>query len=203
MRLLWKSLRLTTVEGKEHLERAILEKDRIIPCCWHQRLFGCVTYLAAIPAMRLGLLISPSRDGELIAQIARPLNTKIIRGSANRTGAQSMRELHVQMTKHGISPIIHPDGPTGPAGHFKEGVVLLAQWTGGRFLPMSYAVDRYWQLKSWDRLIIPKPFARLAIAFGPLQTVDRRLKGEALDETRKQIGRILDELDEQAQSAFS
>src|SRR5262249_22097648 len=108
-------------------------------------------------------------------------------------------DLHQAISKDGVSPIVHPDGPRGPAREFKPGTLMLAQWSGAPLLPLAYAADRYWQLKSWDRLMIPKPFARIAIAIGPAHAITRGMNAAAQEGVRADIERSLTQLIEDAE----
>jgi lysophospholipid acyltransferase (LPLAT)-like uncharacterized protein len=89
-----------------------------------------------------------------------------------------------------------PDGPHGPAYSAKLGVVVLAQMTGAPLLPISFAVDRRWRLGSWDRLIIPKPFARVRMAVGEPITVQRASSSNDLEGYRQRLEESLNELGE-------
>lgn len=185
VRLLQASLRIEQIIGAEHLQPLLARGNAIIPCCWHQRLFFCVAYLLEQRAHGLnpGFLISPSRDGELTSRVVRRFGASTIRGSANRTGAKALRELYMTV-KNGVSPISHPDGPHGPPYQAKQGSLMLAQITGAPLLPMAYSVDRYWQLGSWDRLLIPKPFARVTLVVGAPQHVGKK---DALEDATKRL----------------
>lgn len=195
-RLLFASCRVKHIEGREHLEAIIHSGRPALLCCWHQRLSFCVAHLLAARAHGLepAFLVSPSRDGELIERVVAGLGARVMRGSANRTGARALRELYNTM-RAGASPIIHPDGPHGPAHAAKSGSLLLAQMTGAPMLPMSFAADRYWQLGSWDRLIIPRPFARITLCIGPPLMVARH---DHIDARARVLADQLDALDARA-----
>ena len=195
-RLLRASWRIEHVAGETHLSALLDEQRAFLPCCWHQRLTGCVSYLleARARGLRPGFLVSPSRDGELTARLVTGLGATVVRGSATRTGARALRALYVTL-REGISPIIHPDGPHGPANRVKSGTVMLAQMTRAPLLPLAFSADRYWQLKSWDRVIIPKPFARVTLVIGAPQSIAR---GEDLDSRAAALGDQLDTLSAEA-----
>jgi lysophospholipid acyltransferase (LPLAT)-like uncharacterized protein len=61
---------------------------------------------------------------------------------------------------------ITPDGPKGPARKYAPGALIAAQRSGAAILPVVAVADRAWHLKSWDRFMIPKPFARITVAYG-------------------------------------
>lgn len=198
-RLLLASCRIQRVSGDERLTALIEDGQAFLPCCWHQRLSVTVAYLlrAKTRGLRPGFLVSPSRDGEIVARVVDGMGASIIRGSATRTGARAMRDLYGVM-KTGISPIIHPDGPHGPAFVAKPGTLMLAQMTQAALLPMAFSADRYWQLGSWDRLIVPKPFARVAIVIGEPLTLTRGDNIEAAaDELRQRLDALTHEADRQ------
>lgn len=139
----------------------------MLPCFWHQQILYCVYYLidAMSHGFKAGFLISPSKDGDIGARIFEFLDVPFIRGSSSSSGASSLRDIYLAV-KQGLSIATPPDGPLGPARVFKEGWVNLSRLTGAPMLPMAYAADRYWTLNTWDRLMIPKPFARIVVAIG-------------------------------------
>lgn len=192
--------RVEVVRGQAHLDAA-LARGTVIPCAWHQRLFVSGIFLAKLKSRGLhaGFLISPSREGEFIARVARAHGTAVMRGSSNRTG----REAIVAMRRgldNGISPMVFADGPKGPRGQFKPGAVVLSHRTGMPLLPVACAIDRYWSLRTWDATRIPKPFARFKVALGPLRTTERAPQ-EAATETTEALATELDELTEYADRA--
>lgn len=184
-RALLASCRLQAVHGRDHLDALVAADRAMLLCCWHQRLTYVVGWLlsARRNGLRPGFLVSPSRDGELIAAVVGGLGATVLRGSANRTGARAFRDMYATL-KNGVSPIIAVDGPHGPAGTVKAGTAMLAQATRAPLLPVSFTADRYWQLKSWDRMIIPKPFARVTIHIGSPVIAER-------DETAVSIAEAL------------
>ena len=195
-RALLASWRIQQVSGEAYLWQAIDSGRALMPCCWHQRLSASVGYLlkAQSRGLKPGFLVSPSRDGEITARVVEGMGAHIIRGSATRTGARAMRDLYGVM-KTGVAPIIHPDGPHGPGFVTKPGTLMLAQMTQATLLPLSFSADRYWQLDSWDRVIIPKPFARVTITIGEPVTVAR---GESVEAAAESLGSQLDALTREA-----
>ncbi len=106
--------------------------------------------------------------------MVRRIGGGVIRGSSSHTGARSLRDYYQALVKENLSPVITPDGPTGPRFKFKPGAILLAQMSGRPMLPMAYAASRAWLVK-WDKFVIPVPFARIVIAIGAASSTFRGL----------------------------
>jgi lysophospholipid acyltransferase (LPLAT)-like uncharacterized protein len=112
------------------------------------------------------VLVSKHGDGELIARILQGLGYHVARGSTTRGGASAIRSLLAASEGKGDIGIT-PDGPKGPAHRVHPGCVYLAARSGRPLLPLAVACDAAWQLSSWDRFQIPKPFSRLCVASAP------------------------------------
>ncbi|MEO7932082.1 MAG: lysophospholipid acyltransferase family protein [Chthoniobacterales bacterium] len=134
---------------------------------WHNRILGLV--IAGFP--RTGLvpmtvLTSPSRDGELLAQVMHQFGLQSVRGSSKKRGAAALLELREHF-RAGRTLIITPDGPRGPIYTLSPGVLLLAQKTGAPILKTHVAFSNSRRLKSWDRFHIPLPFSKVTIRIEP------------------------------------
>jgi lysophospholipid acyltransferase (LPLAT)-like uncharacterized protein len=100
-----------------------------------------------------------------------------------------------------LSPAITPDGPRGPAWKFKPGAILLAQLSQRPMIPMAYAASRAWKIQ-WDRFVIPKPFARVAVAVGEPVYVPRGLDAAGLARFQTEMEQRLHGLFQQARTAL-
>jgi lysophospholipid acyltransferase (LPLAT)-like uncharacterized protein len=203
----WRSCRIVRVVGVENLEAALAAAPSMLPCYWHQHELFCARYLLLqMPrGLKLGFLISPSVDGEVPAAIARRLGAQVIRGSSTRTGAKALRDYYQLLVREGVSPVITPDGPTGPARQFKPGGLLLAQISGRPLLPMAFAASSAWHF-GWDQFVLPRPGSRIAIAIGAPLSVDRSValgQGEVLAQWQRRLEQELNRLSRQAQAALS
>lgn len=170
---------------------------------WHDRAVLSVPFLLRHLHRRgvpLTLLASQSRDGEIIARMVQSWGVDVVRGSSSRGGRQALRQVHRAITKARSSPVVVPDGPRGPAYELKLGVLVLAQATGAPIQPLGFAASRAWRLRSWDRLIVPKPFARVAIVFGESESVPPKLVGDAQETERRRIEAVLDAVTNRAES---
>ncbi|HZU21680.1 MAG TPA: lysophospholipid acyltransferase family protein [Terriglobales bacterium] len=128
----------------------------MIYCMWHR----CVLASAYVFRNRaLRVMISRSFDGELIARTVGRLGYVPVRGSSSRGGAGALLEFREQL-KNGASVVFTADGPRGPRYVAKPGPVLLARDSGVPIIAFHVAIEDAWIVRSWDALIIPKPFSR-------------------------------------------
>jgi lysophospholipid acyltransferase (LPLAT)-like uncharacterized protein len=111
-------------------------------------------------------LISSHRDGELIAQVAHRLGYRSVRGSTSRGGGRALLGMVRELVSR-REVAVTPDGPRGPAEKFASGALVAAQRAGAWIIPVAATADRAWRLRSWDRFMVPKPFARVMVAYGP------------------------------------
>ena len=142
---------------------------QMLPLLWHHREQG------------VAILISEHRDGELIARAAASLGYGLIRGSTTRGADRALISL-VRELKSGHEVAITPDGPRGPSQSFAPGALVAAQRSDSFILPVAASADRAWRLGSWDRFMIPKPFARVTIAYATPTKVAATSSRAAADE---------------------
>lgn len=165
--LLIKLLSLT-VSWREVVGRSEQPTTGVIVAFWHGRMLLMPSVYRMIWRGRTNppyMLISQHGDGRLIAWAIKLLGFFSVAGSSTRGGRRALLEL-IRKGRSGADLGFTPDGPRGPRYVCKDGVVLVAQKTGLPVYPMAYAVDRRWQLASWDGMIIPKPFARAVAIVG-------------------------------------
>jgi lysophospholipid acyltransferase (LPLAT)-like uncharacterized protein len=181
IRLVWRSSRVVSVQGTEHITEALARAPSFIPVYWHQHQLFCVKHLLSLRPLgvKLGFLISPSVDGELGAMLVRSLGAEVIRGSSTHTGARALRDYYQALSHDNVSPAITPDGPRGPPWKFKPGAILLAQLSQRPIIPMAYAASRAWKIK-WDSFVLPKPLARISIMVGEPVYVPKGLDAAGL-----------------------
>jgi lysophospholipid acyltransferase (LPLAT)-like uncharacterized protein len=117
-------------------------------------------------------LASRSADGEYITRVLQHWGFSVVRGSSSSGGDTAFRDL-VRRVRAGHSVAVTPDGPRGPRERLKPGVLQLAQMTGAPLVPLAAAATRAWWFVSWDRFLVPQPFARLHVAYGEPIFVDR------------------------------
>ncbi len=122
--------------------------------------------LGARPAGRLVAPVSTSPDGRLQEVVLRRIGIDGVRGSRGHGGAAALRGL-VRALRKGAVALMAVDGPSGPRGQVKPGVVYLAQRTGLPVWPVAVAVKRGRRLRrAWDRYLLPRPFTRTVVLVG-------------------------------------
>ena len=126
----------------------------------------------------------------------------MVRGSVTRGAVAGFKRLLAEY-RNGYSLAVVPDGPRGPRYAAKPGVIHLARATGAPVFPVTFAASRAAHLRSWDRLIIPLPFARVAIVFGQPLYVDRHAAEEQLEECSCTLEARLNELGRAAESKLA
>ncbi|RME58598.1 MAG: DUF374 domain-containing protein, partial [Candidatus Dadabacteria bacterium] len=145
-------------------------KGSFIYLLWHNQqvlgALGVVKMLRRKERNCLSVLISRHRDGRLIAVAIRVLGLFSVAGSSTRGGVKSLLRMYREILREGRSIVITPDGPRGPIYQVKEGALYLAAKTGTAIVPLGYAVSKFWRLKSWDELVVPKPFSEISVCIG-------------------------------------
>ena len=174
------------------IEKNVLKKKQVpIYASWHQRFFPGITLFAA--RKPIAIMISQSRDGELISKIVNRLGWRSVRGSSSRGGRDALREIKTLVHKgYKVGHIV--DGPRGPLGIVKPGLLLIAQISGAPIIPTITSAERKWVFNSWDRFVIPKPFSRVIFRFGDEIYVPIKLQGTAFEEKRFSIENTLKKL---------
>jgi lysophospholipid acyltransferase (LPLAT)-like uncharacterized protein len=161
IRLLALTWRVNTVNA-ETLASARGPGRPVVFAFWHSHI---VPLLHAHRRENITVLVSEHRDGEIIARIAAGFGFPSVRGSTSRGAVRSLLAL-VRVVRAGGDVGVTPDGPRGPARSFAPGVLLVAQRAGAPLVTIAAHASRAWRLKTWDRFVIPKPFATISVAYG-------------------------------------
>jgi lysophospholipid acyltransferase (LPLAT)-like uncharacterized protein len=177
IRLLAMTWRMRVVNGEE-VRAARASGQRVIFTLWHGELLPLLWHHRK---EGVAVVISEHRDGEIIAQIAERLGYATVRGSSSRGGGRALIGL-IRALQEGRDGAVTPDGPRGPAHVFAAGAAIASQRTGVPLLPIRASATRAWRLKSWDRFLVPKPFATVRVTYGPLTAVDAATPREAAEQ---------------------
>jgi lysophospholipid acyltransferase (LPLAT)-like uncharacterized protein len=161
VKALARSWRITTVHeerwrpifdaGRPHV--FLLWHEALLPLLWQHR------------HQAIAIVVSEARDGQYLVDFASSLGYRAVRGSSTRGAARALLGA-VRELQAGRAVAFTPDGPQGPRRELKPGVVAAAQRSGAIVVPLHAEASRSWRLHSWDRLLIPKPGARVRIIYG-------------------------------------
>lgn len=138
-----------------------------IGAVWHNRLLIAPLVLRRfLPNRRGAALISASRDGAWIAALVEKVGFDVVRGSSSRQGVTAILQM-ADVLASGRDVVIAPDGPRGPVYQLGPGIIFLAQKSGVPVIPLHLEYSRCWRLKNWDGFILPLPFSKVRVIFGP------------------------------------
>ncbi len=178
----------------EHIEGT----PQYVLAFWHPQIVGLLGHSRwKRPVVTM---TSSSKDGDLTASVLVQFGIESVRGSSTRGGSRALREI-LREARQGKSIVFTPDGPRGPVGVVKDGVIFAAQASRLPVVTMAFAAKKYKQLRSWDRMIIPMPFSKGVVVYGAPMVVPRdgdieewRLKLEAtLNELSAEAERLVEE----------
>ena len=159
---------------------------KAIAALWHQRIGLVLTYAGSFSEFSPVAMVSQSRDGDLIADLCRLLNFRPVRGSSSRGGREALAAMVAELSVQRAA--VHAvDGPQGPRGIIKSGLIRMAQLSGVPIAPLTISVNRAWILKSWDRFLIPKPFSTISVHWDNLIPVPETLDDIAFETVRQEI----------------
>lgn len=164
LRLLGGTLRWTFVDEAGYMRRAGTEPWLV--GVWHNRILClplCFEWLCR-RHRRLTILTSASRDGETLSNLVAGFGMETVRGSSSRKGVLALRQLQNRLVE-GSDVAITPDGPRGPVYKVSPGLLYLAAKTGRPVMTIRVDYLSYWEMRSWDRFRVPKPFSRVRITF--------------------------------------
>ncbi len=181
--------------GQDHLF-SVLEGH---PCglltTWHFAFPSVIYFFRHLNGI---VMVSRSRDGEWASRLVECLGFRTVRGSSHRGGSQALRAM-LRWTRTGCPAGLIADGSQGPPLQAQKGIVWLASVTGLPLVPVSLAANKAWRLPSWDRTLIPKPFADLVLAAGDPMHVPSPIHEKDLEWYRQVLETRLNTLTQLAQ----
>jgi lysophospholipid acyltransferase (LPLAT)-like uncharacterized protein len=158
--MVWMRFLYLTNKKIFHLPNDI-PKEPVVFAFWHgDLLMQPYLYYQFRKIPKANVLISDHFDGSLISKTMRYFKLGTIAGSSNRNGAKVLIQA-IKTLKNGYDIGITPDGPKGPRHSVQEGIVAMAQKTKSKIICFTCKPSKYWQLRSWDGFVIPKPFGTL------------------------------------------
>jgi lysophospholipid acyltransferase (LPLAT)-like uncharacterized protein len=165
---------------------------------WHEDLMaGCLSFAPH----GLQVLVSQSRDGDMVTRTIEGLGFSTIRGSSKRGGARAM--LHMLQQIQQTSLAITPDGPKGPRREVKDGVLYLASRSGMPIVPMGVAYGMAYRFRSWDRLAWPCYFSTVVIYMMPSLYLPPNAEKDGLSPYRDQLQASMREASRRAEACLA
>jgi lysophospholipid acyltransferase (LPLAT)-like uncharacterized protein len=185
------SLRIHTVDEHHFFDT---EGGKIL-CMWHSRAIPPTKRMRGVD---LSVLISLSRDGEVINSALSNMGYASVRGSSGPSGARVLASC-IKMLRAGKTLVVTPDGPRGPSGVLQGGVITMAQKSGCALVPTGCASKPRIVMKSWDRFEMPLPFAKAYMLFGEPMYVPQDADADEMERIRlalqTEMRRLQDEAD--------
>ncbi len=162
-----------------------LPNDKVL-LFWHCHIFCVIAYLWRFRRERSMALVSGSEDGKLLQTLLKAFGFNIIEGSSSNGGFGSLLKAEQELRK-GATILITPDGPKGPPQKLKPGAILLARYSSRPIICVHALYQGCWQLDSWDKAVIPKPFTRCEILFSEPFFIDRHTSEFMQTELRNKL----------------
>ncbi len=194
------------MEGLEVLEPLQKSGKGFIVCAWHGRFMMALAGWSEMPQTPY-VLISKSRDGNLVALTSRKLKLGVVRGSRkakhkdkHKRGAGALREM-VAVLENGDCIFMTPDGPKGPRMVMGEGPIRLAKLSGAPLIAFGLATNRHKVFKSWDRFMLPLPFGRGKIIFAGPVCLSKNANAEAQETARTTLETLLNQASQNCDKA--
>ena len=182
----------TEILGSEHPQKLWDGGEKIIFSGWHDQILMMVMAYRGDGAK---ILISSSKDGELIARTIGYFGQGAVRGSSSRGGRAAFKQL-LALGREKVDLGFTPDGPRGPRHELKEGIIQLARLSGRPVVPLAFVCSRGHRFNSWDRFLVPYPFGRGVYSFGQPLYFDRQ---EGVDIFRQRLQNAMQENQQQAE----
>lgn len=185
-----------------------LTDKQMIVAFWHGQQLMMIEafrrFNTLVPVKRnIHVLSSMHSDGQMIGRASRSFGLKTINGSSTRRGGLALLEL-MRVLERGDDIAITPDGPKGPTGSAKVGIVDLARKTQSLIVPIACAASNGWYANSWDRMCLPKPFSKVTIKIGKAISVDQTMSDDDIEIFAKgHLSEVLNTLTKEAEHEAS
>jgi len=191
LRLWFGTCRVELINERVYHEYADLHTPLVV-ATWHRSAIFALYFFAKFHPM---VMISQSKDGELLAQVAAALGVIPVRGSSGRGGREALMRMRQHLVRGGRACATVLDGPRGPAYVAKKGMLLLAQLSGAPFIPVIWSARRTLTVRnSWDRTLLPLPWSRVCLAFGDPIRIPASCGSGELERYRELVERNLNDM---------
>jgi lysophospholipid acyltransferase (LPLAT)-like uncharacterized protein len=179
-----------TITNEKEWMDYLKQGGNVLLCAWHQQFFAAIYYFKTYEEYHPPLMISKSMDGSIIAGVARRSGWNPILGSSSRGGAEALRGMIDGFKKSHLAGHVI-DGPRGPAGKIKAGLIRLAHAADAVIVPFYTLADRSWYFNSWDNFLLPKPFARVSLTYGTMIKFNPTIDPVEFEAQRQQLEQIM------------
>ncbi len=185
------SLRYTQI-NREKVETLHENGERLIFCIWHDELISILNTKADLDVIGI---VSPSKDGDLVAKVIEYIGFRAVRGSSTRQGMNALLTTVKVMTTENIHACMTVDGPLGPRHKVKDGAFFLGHHADAYIVPMRTVIKNSYKFNSWDKFQIPYPFTKVKVVFGePYKVSAEKLDAEVLASEKAKLQTILETL---------
>jgi lysophospholipid acyltransferase (LPLAT)-like uncharacterized protein len=162
----------------------------VLLCAWHQQFFSAIRPFKKYKTFNPSIMISQSKDGEIVAKMALRNGWDPVRGSSSKGGMGALKKMISNLKEKKLAVHII-DGPIGPSGIVKAGAIRLAHAANAVIVPLSVSAEKAWYFNSWDKFLLPKPFSKVFLRFGKMIKLDRVKDRESFEKQRKHLEEIM------------
>ena len=162
------------INGEEHLLNLINSGKPIMVCVWHGRMLFPSWYIR-LKTTNLHAIASRNADGEIMARILNKWGYGLIRGSTRKGGKAVVQKMAAVFKSAGIVAVTN-DGPKGPPRIAKAGSTSLALKYNVQIITITGSATKYWQMQSWDKFMLPKPFGKIQLIVSPPLNIIEEIK---------------------------
>lgn len=196
---IYRTCRITVI-GKEHEDQFLREGTPSLFVSWHQ---GLLYYVYHFRNRNGIIMVSQSKDGEVIDRVLKLFGYQSARGSSTRGGKQALDVMIDIINQTQCSGGLVADAPRGPFGVAKMGIIKMAKETGLPLIPVMWWARRKIVFSSWDRTLLPLPFTRIVFFYEPPIFVPPDSTNEQMEKMRADLTEQLDRMHRQAREYFA
>ncbi len=178
------------IENEQAWLAHIQKGGSILLCAWHQQFFAAIRHFQSYRDLKPSIMISRSNDGALIAGVAERTGWHTVRGSSSKGGKSALRNVIANLQKSKLAAHV-VDGPRGPAGEVKPGVIRMAHLTGAIIVPVYTSAEKGWFFNSWDKFLLPKPFSKVHLRFGDMLKFERTRDPAEFEDQRARLEAVM------------
>lgn len=179
-----------TVENEQDWIAHVENGGSVLLCAWHQQFFAAIRHFRCYRRFNPRIMISRSKDGEMIAGVAQRTGWLPVRGSSSRGGREAMHDVIGGLKRSRLAGHV-VDGPRGPAGQVKAGVIRMAHATGAAIVPFYVLAEKAWYFNSWDRFMLPKPFSRVVLRFDTMVNFEPTTDAKLFEAQRRDLETVM------------